>query len=223
VGTCHSHGDEPSSRLAGAYRLADWLPWACLIAPGVILNKDGSFQRTIRYRGPDLDSATEAELMSVMSRVNNVLKRFGSGWALFFDAERVPSSSYPRSQFPDAVSWLVDEERRASFEASSEGTFAWEDPPWRPLRAFDDGRKVYIQMPSGLPQGEAPPLFVAGADGRPALVNYRVRGTYYIVDRMFAAAELRLGANPQRIVRIVRTDARRVSETKSLRTTGGTS
>ena len=98
-----------------------------------------------------------------------------------------------------------------------------DDPPWRPLRAFDDGRKVYIQMPSGLPQGEAPPLFVAGADGRPALVNYRVRGTYYIVDRMFAAAELRLGANPQRIVRIVRTDARRVSETKGLRTTGGTS
>jgi type IV secretion system protein VirB9 len=98
-----------------------------------------------------------------------------------------------------------------------------DDPPWRPLRAFDDGRKVYIQMPSGLPQGEAPPLFVAGADGRPALVNYRVRGTYYIVDRMFAAAELRLGQNPQRIVRIVRTDARRVSETKGLRTTGGTS
>jgi P-type conjugative transfer protein TrbG len=98
-----------------------------------------------------------------------------------------------------------------------------DDPPWRPLRAFDDGRKVYIQMPSGLPQGEAPPLFVADADGRPALVNYRVRGTYYIVDRMFAAAELRLGTNPQRIVRIVRTDARRVSETKGLRTTGGTS
>jgi P-type conjugative transfer protein TrbG len=87
-----------------------------------------------------------------------------------------------------------------------------DDPPWRPLRAFDDGRKVYIQMPSGLPQGEAPPLFVAGADGRPTLVNYRVRGTYYIVDRMFAAAELRLGENPQRIVRIVRTDARAISK-----------
>ena len=87
-----------------------------------------------------------------------------------------------------------------------------DDPPWRPLRAFDDGRKVYIQMPSGLAQGEAPPLFVAGADGRPALVNYRVRGTYYIVDRMFAIAELRLGEHPQRIVRIIRTDARPVSQ-----------
>src|SRR3984893_9429755 len=85
-----------------------------------------------------------------------------------------------------------------------------DDPPWRPLRAFDDGRKVYIQMPSGLPQGEAPPLFVAGADGRPNLVNSRVRGSYYVVDRLFGAAELRLGEDPQRVVRIIRTDARPV-------------
>jgi len=88
-----------------------------------------------------------------------------------------------------------------------------DDPPWRPLRAFDDGRKVYIQMPSGLSQGEAPPLFIAGADGRPNLVSYRVRGPYYIVDRMFGVAELRLGESPQRTVRIVRTDARPVSRT----------
>jgi type IV secretion system protein VirB9 len=87
-----------------------------------------------------------------------------------------------------------------------------DDPPWRPLRAFDDGHKVFIQMPSGLSQGEAPPLFVAGADGRPNLVNYRVRGTYYVVDRMFGMAELRLGENPQRVVRIIRTDARPVSQ-----------
>ncbi|MFQ3459648.1 P-type conjugative transfer protein TrbG [Bradyrhizobium sp. UFLA01-814] len=90
-----------------------------------------------------------------------------------------------------------------------------DDPPWRPLRAFDDGRKVYIQMPSGLSQGEAPPLFVAGTDGRPNLVNYRVRGAYYIVDRMFGAAELRLGEDPQRVVRIIRTDARPVSQAVS--------
>jgi type IV secretion/conjugal transfer VirB4 family ATPase len=108
-----------------AYRLADWLPWACLVAPGIVLNKDGSFQRTVRYRGPDLDSATEAELMSAASRVNNVLKRFGSGWALFFDATRIEASNYPRSQFPDAVSWLVDEERRASFEGTVDA--AWDD------------------------------------------------------------------------------------------------
>jgi type IV secretory pathway VirB9-like protein len=57
-----------------------------------------------------------------------------------------------------------------------------DDPPWRSLRAFDDGRKVNIQMPSGLPQGEAPLLFMARGDGRPNLVIYRVRGTYYIVE-----------------------------------------
>ena len=66
--------------------LADYLPWACLVAPGVVLNKDGSFQTTFRYRGPDLESSTEEELVSVMARVNNVLRRFGSGWALFFEA-----------------------------------------------------------------------------------------------------------------------------------------
>jgi type IV secretion system protein VirB9 len=81
------------------------------------------------------------------------------------------------------------------------------DAPWKPARVFDDGAKVYIQFPSGLAQSEAPPLFVIGPDGKPALVNYRVRGTTYIVDRLFAAAELRLGPAPQRVVRIVRTDA----------------
>jgi type IV secretion system protein TrbG len=79
--------------------------------------------------------------------------------------------------------------------------------PWKPRRAFDDGNKVYIQFPSGLKQGEAPPLFVIGGDGQPALVNYRVKGTTYIVDRLFAAAELRHGTAPQQVVRIVRIDA----------------
>ncbi len=81
------------------------------------------------------------------------------------------------------------------------------DAPWKPRQVFDDGAKVYIQFPSGLAQSEAPPLFVIGPDGKSALVNYRVRGTTYIVDRLFAAAELRLGTAPQRVVRIIRTDA----------------
>ncbi len=80
--------------------------------------------------------------------------------------------------------------------------------PWKPIRAFDDGKKVYIQFPSGLSQGEAPPLFVIGSNNQPALVNYRVRDNYYIVDRLFAAAELRLGTDPQQIVRITCTDAK---------------
>ncbi|HVM78150.1 MAG TPA: P-type conjugative transfer protein TrbG [Stellaceae bacterium] len=85
-------------------------------------------------------------------------------------------------------------------------------PPWRPLRAFDDGAKVYIEFPARLDQGEAPPLFVVGADGGSELVNYRVRGNYYIVDRLFAAAELRLGQEKQQVVRIGRTDAARPGE-----------
>ena len=83
-----------------------------------------------------------------------------------------------------------------------------DNPPWRPVRVFDDTHKVYIQFPARLDQGEAPPLFVVGANGEKQLVNYRVRGRTYIVDRLFAAAELRLGKDPQQVVRIVRTDAR---------------
>jgi type IV secretion system protein VirB9 len=79
-------------------------------------------------------------------------------------------------------------------------------PSWRPLRAFDDGRQTFIEFPGTLGQGEAPPLFVLGARGDAQLVNYRVRGSYYIVDRLFAAAELRLGAKRQEIVRISRDD-----------------
>ena len=83
-----------------------------------------------------------------------------------------------------------------------------DNPPWRPLSAFDDGSKVYIEMPRGLAQGEAPPLFVIGPQGDGQLVNYRVRQNYYIVDRLFGAAELRLGGDHQQTVRISRTDGR---------------
>ncbi len=80
-------------------------------------------------------------------------------------------------------------------------------PPWRPKLVFDDTHKVYIEFPERLDQGEAPPLFIVGQEGDAELVNYRVRGRYYIVDRMFGAAELRLGREPQQVVRISRTDA----------------
>jgi P-type conjugative transfer protein TrbG len=85
-----------------------------------------------------------------------------------------------------------------------------DNPPWRPLRAFDDGKKVYIAFPRGIAQGEMPPLFIIGPAGKTSeLVNYRVRGSHMIVDRLFAAAELRLGdRGSERRVRIVRTDRR---------------
>jgi len=96
--------------------LADYLPWACLIAPGVVLNKDGSFMTVARYRGPDLDDATDAELVAITARLNNVLKRFGSRWALFFEADRFAARDYPGGCFADPVAWLADQERKSAFE-----------------------------------------------------------------------------------------------------------
>jgi type IV secretion system protein VirB9 len=81
-----------------------------------------------------------------------------------------------------------------------------DNPPWRPIQVFDDGSKVYIEFAHGIAQGEMPPLFVIGSDGGTELVNYRARQNYYIVDRLFAAAELRLGGDNQQKVRIVRSD-----------------
>ncbi|WP_076858440.1 P-type conjugative transfer protein TrbG [Bradyrhizobium mercantei] len=83
-----------------------------------------------------------------------------------------------------------------------------DSPPWRPLAVYDDGRKVYVEFPQGIVQGEMPPLFVIGPDGKTELVNYRAHGNVLIVDRLFAAAELRLGGEHQQKVRLVRTDGR---------------
>jgi type IV secretion system protein VirB9 len=81
-------------------------------------------------------------------------------------------------------------------------------PAWRPLRAFDDGRQVFVEFPSGIVQGEMPPLWVMGSEGGAELVNYRVKGRFMIVDQLFAAAELRLGGEKQQKVQIFRTDGR---------------
>ncbi|BCH20959.1 conjugal transfer protein TrbE [Mesorhizobium sp. L-8-3] len=99
-----------------ASRLADYLPWVALAAEGVVLNKDGSFQRTARFRGPDLDSAVAAELVAVAGRINNAFRRLGSGWSIFVEAQRSEAATYPDSVLPDAASGLVDAERKADFE-----------------------------------------------------------------------------------------------------------
>jgi type IV secretion system protein TrbG len=83
-----------------------------------------------------------------------------------------------------------------------------DDPPWRPISVFDDARRVYVVFPQGIIQGEMPPLFVIGADGTAQLVNARVHRNVLIVDRLFAAAELRLGGRNQQVVRIIRSDGR---------------
>lgn len=128
-----------------------------------------------------------------------------------------------------AISWTYPQDalialRRATAEAEAAAPVAsglaleslrfgysisGDNPAWRPLRAFDDGRQTFIEFPASIAQGEAPPLFVIGERGQAELVNYRVAGRYYIVDRLFAAAELRLGERPQSIVRIQRDGSER--------------
>ncbi|TIT03004.1 conjugal transfer protein TrbE [Mesorhizobium sp.] len=158
--------------------LADYLPWAALVAPGVVLNKDGSFQRTARFRGPDLDSATPAELVGTTARLNSALRRLGSGWAIFVEAQRNPATDYPNSQFPDSASALLEIERREQFEDSGvlfESsyflTFVWLPPteeasrterwlyegrektgidPWEFLKSFVDRTDRVLNLVEGL-------------------------------------------------------------------------
>ncbi|MBF6571732.1 MAG: P-type conjugative transfer protein TrbG [Candidatus Binataceae bacterium] len=59
--------------------------------------------------------------------------------------------------------------------------------PYKPIRAFDDGSHVYIQMPPGMKTSEAPALLIE-ASGGTQMVNYRVEGNYYVVDRLFTQA-----------------------------------
>jgi len=89
---------------------------------------------------------------------------------------------------------------RLSFAYSITG----DRPLWRPLRAFDDGQKVYIEFPASIAQTEAPPLFLVGKGGKADLLNYRVQGRFYVVDTLFQVAELRLGATRLSVVRIIR-------------------
>jgi type IV secretion system protein VirB4 len=87
-----------------------------LVGHGIVLNKDGSSQRTARFRGPDLESAVPAEMVAVAGRLNNAFRRLGSGWAIFVEAQRHAAATYPDSLFPDFASALVDAERKADFE-----------------------------------------------------------------------------------------------------------
>ena len=83
-------------------------------------------------------------------------------------------------------------------------------PPWKPVAVYDDGRRVYVEFPRGIVQGEMPPIFIIGPDGEAEIANCRVYQNILIVDRLFGAAELRLGSGKrQQIVRIVRVDGPR--------------
>jgi type IV secretion system protein TrbE len=122
--------------------LADHLPWAALVARGIILNKDGSFSACVRFRGPDLESSTSEELMAVRARFNNMLKRLGTGWCLHMEARRRVAEPYPNCNIDNSIAWLVDQERRAlfdaagsSFETDHVATLTWLPPQ-------DDARRA---------------------------------------------------------------------------------
>jgi type IV secretion system protein VirB4 len=117
-------------------RLEDYLPWAMLVAPGIVLNKDGSFQATARFRGPDVRSSTPEELVAFTARANNVFRRLGHGWAVYIEADRREITDYPDGAFEDDLSRLIDSERAAQFEQAGAQfetvhhlTLQWTPPP----------------------------------------------------------------------------------------------
>jgi type IV secretion system protein VirB9 len=83
-------------------------------------------------------------------------------------------------------------------------------PPWTPSQVFDDGKKTFIRFPQSVATGEMPVLFVVSSTNESQLVNYRAKNSFFIVDRMFQEAELRLGQKDQEIVRIVRLNPSRL-------------
>ena len=95
--------------------LADLLLWFGLVDDGIVLQRDGSLLAAWEYRGPDLQSATHAEMAAIARRLNRIL-RLGSGWMIQVDSFRSFSSGYsPEGAFPDHVTALIDRERREQF------------------------------------------------------------------------------------------------------------
>lgn len=183
---------------------------------------------TVRWVVGDTSSGTGAE-----KRIHVLVKPFSAGLStnLVITTDRrtyhvaLASTTGPAMA---ALSWSYPQDellavRRAQEAAAAAApvaagldierlSFAYQisgdRPPWRPLRAFDDGRQTFIEFPPSVAVGEAPPLFLVDERGEAQLVNYRLRGRYYVVDRLFDTAELRLGTKRQQVVRISRTGRR---------------
>jgi type IV secretion/conjugal transfer VirB4 family ATPase len=128
-------------------KLSDLLCWAALIAPGTLLNKDGSFQKTFCYRGQDLDNSTQNELITIAARMNNVLRRLGSNWAIYSEAQRIRSIEYPTSAFPDPISAVIDLERKKYFQKGHhyESVYYFTLVFLPPLEKSDKMEKMLIQ------------------------------------------------------------------------------
>jgi len=96
-------------------RLPEFLPWACFIDRGLVLQKLGAFQKTLCFRGPDLSTAGPDELDIAAGRLNNALTRLGSGWAVFSEAQHFRTPEYRGSSWESAAACLVDAERKRAF------------------------------------------------------------------------------------------------------------
>lgn len=143
-------------------RLADRLPWAALVAPGVVLQKDGLLQKTVTFRGPDLGSSSPHELVYTHDQLNHALMRLGSGWALFVETQRRRSNPYPQARWNHAAAWVVDLERARTFGASAHYqseyylTFVWQPPSAVPGDAWNRMGSFFFADAGGA-QGAADP------------------------------------------------------------------
>ena len=193
------------------------------LQPGEILGAVASGD-TVRWVIGDTSSGAGTD-----KRIHVLVKPFAAGLAtnLVITTDRrsyhLALTSTARTALA-ALSWTYPQDallavKRAQAEAETRApvaagiaveqlnfnyTVSGDSPAWRPLRAFDDGRQTFVEFPATLAVGEAPPLFLVGADGAAELVNYRMRGRFYVVDRLFTAAELRLGTKHAQVVRIDR-------------------
>jgi len=160
-------------------RLEDYLPWAMLVAPGVVLNKDGSFQATARFRGPDVRSSTPEELVAFTARANNVFRRLGHGWAVYIEADRREITDCPDGAFADDLSRLIDSERAAQFEQAGAQfetvhhlTLQWTPPPDAHAKAsaffFEIDQKKTTTPPTRKPAGQTKASSKATLDRRVA-------------------------------------------------------
>ena len=96
-------------------KLSSYVPWICLIDKGVVLNKNGTLQKTLKYRGYDLDSSTVYELKNINAKLNDVIKRFGQGWSLNVEARRKRCTDYIEAENEILAIDIIEKERKLNF------------------------------------------------------------------------------------------------------------
>ena len=101
-------------------KLSTYVPWIAMVDKEVIiLNKNGTFQKTLKFRGYDLDSATMYELKNSDARLNDVLRRLDGGWTMHIEAKRVRSKEYSTNEIDNFAVKLIDNERKEKFESGN--------------------------------------------------------------------------------------------------------